>query len=81
MGKQPAYCRQIAGRARRRIAEGRPRFRPSADERNRLMAGFARACGQGDIDGLIALFADDITLYADGGGKVTAALNPCRSRR
>jgi len=30
----------------------------------------------GDLQGLIALLAEDITLWSDGGGQVAAALKP-----
>ena len=32
-----------------------------------------RAAGQGDLEGLTTLLADDVTLWADGGGKVKGA--------
>ncbi len=37
---------------------------------------FINACASGDLQGLLALLADDVVEYSDGGGKVLAALNP-----
>jgi RNA polymerase sigma-70 factor, ECF subfamily len=34
----------------------------------------------GDTEALLALLAEDVTLYSDGGGKVKAALNPLQGR-
>ncbi len=51
--KSEANCRQIFARARRHIEASRPRFEPSAGERNELARRFFAACEQGDMDGLL----------------------------
>jgi RNA polymerase sigma-70 factor (ECF subfamily) len=71
-----ANCRQILGRARRRLKENRPRFKPSAQQHRELLQQFMEASSRGDMDGLLALISNDIVLYADGGGKATAVPNP-----
>jgi RNA polymerase sigma-70 factor (ECF subfamily) len=38
-----------------------------------LVTQFAEACAVGDLEGLINLLAEDIEVWSDGGGKVTAA--------
>jgi len=76
VGKSEANCRQIARRAREYVASRRPRFEASAERKEQLVRRFAQACGSGDLPGLIALLDQDITLWADGGGKAIAALNP-----
>jgi RNA polymerase sigma-70 factor (ECF subfamily) len=76
VGKSEANCRQMARRARTHIVERRRRFGASNEERRQLAERFLRAATSGDMDGLVALFADDVTLRSDGGGKVAAALNP-----
>ncbi len=76
--KAETTCRQIASRARWRVREGRPRFAPSSAEHEDLTRRFVRACTDGDLDGLLALLADDATAWADGGGKVSAARRPVR---
>lgn len=40
------------------------------------MSGFLRASLGGDMDELLALLSEDVTLYSDGGGKTRAALRP-----
>jgi RNA polymerase sigma-70 factor (ECF subfamily) len=76
VGKSEANCRQMARRARTHIVERRRRFGASNEERRQLAERFLRAATSGDMDGLVALLADDVTLRSDGGGKVAAALNP-----
>jgi RNA polymerase sigma-70 factor (ECF subfamily) len=68
--KSPATCRQHAVRARRFIAENRPRFDASEAERDELMGRFFAAAERGDVDGLIEVLAEDAIVYGDGGGKV-----------
>ncbi len=80
VGKTEANCRQILKRARAHIADRRARFDVSPREQERLMERFAQAAGAGDMDGLLALLAEDVTLWADGGGKAVAALRPVRGR-
>ena len=76
VGKSEANCRQIAQRARRQVEERRPRFDAAPDQQERLTRRFVHACTTGDMAALLALLADDITLWSDGGGKVLAARNP-----
>ena len=76
LGKTEANCRQLVRRARERIAEHRPRFAPSAEERDRVAERFRVACATGDMQGLLSALTADVTLYSDGGGKVSAATVP-----
>jgi len=77
--KEEATCRQILHRAREHIHARRPRFAPSKQAHERLVTGFMSACVSGDLDGLQRLFAEDVTSWADGGGRVRgAALKPVR---
>ena len=68
--KSPATCRQHAVRARRFVAENRPRFDASEAERHELLEQFFAAAQDGDVDGLIEVLAEDAIVYGDGGGKV-----------
>lgn len=61
-------CRQILSRARRRIADDRPRFDADPAERRVLAARFLAAAREGDLDGLVALLAPQAVLVGDGGG-------------
>ncbi|HEY3517461.1 MAG TPA: RNA polymerase sigma-70 factor [Gammaproteobacteria bacterium] len=73
LGKSEAACRQIVSRARRRVREERPRVQVSAAARDRLVESFMRAIELRDRDALLAIFAEDAALTADGGGKAKAA--------
>jgi RNA polymerase sigma-70 factor, ECF subfamily len=61
-------CRQIAVRARRHVAEQRPRFEASRAERDRLADRFVAALSDGDVDGLVRLLAADVVVTGDSGG-------------
>ncbi len=80
VGESETYCRQIAKRARSAMAERRPRFAADPERRDQLTAQFLRATTEGDMPGLIATLTDDVTVYSDGGGKVTAARKPVVGR-
>ena len=80
VGKSEANCRQILARARRRIADERPRFDPDPRERRALAARFLAAAREGDLDGLVTLLAPDAVLVGDGGGKARAIPHPMHGR-
>jgi RNA polymerase sigma-70 factor (ECF subfamily) len=70
--RDPAACRQLASRARAHIRADRPRY-PVAKERGLEIAqAFFAASRDGEMDRLRTLLAADVTVFADGGGKVTA---------
>jgi len=75
-----ANCRQLYRRASQRLAEHRPRFQPSRADRERLSARFLAAARDGDLPGLEALLAEDVTSWADGGGHHSVALRPVTGR-
>jgi RNA polymerase sigma-70 factor (ECF subfamily) len=74
--RAPATCRQHAVRARRFIAEHRPRFDADTAERDELVGRFLVAAERGDLDGLIELLAEDVIVHGDGGGKVPQWYEP-----
>ena len=76
VGKGEANCRQISRRARQSVAARRPRFESSPQQEERLMEGFLQASLVGDMEALLAMLSEDVTLYSDGGGKTRAALRP-----
>ena len=78
--KEEAACRQSFHRAKAHIAEHRPRFPASLHEHQQMLERFMRACAIGDLEGLTDLLAEDVSLTADGGGKVSAALRPVYGR-
>src|SRR5688500_19985945 len=64
--RTPATCRQHAVRARRFIAENRPRFEASEAKRDELVGRFFAAAEGGDLNGLIAVLAQDVVVHGDG---------------
>ena len=70
-------CRQRVHRAKLRLREGRPRqAMPNVDTQRRLLERFVQALQQPDMATLRALFAEDATSVADGGGLARATLRP-----
>ena len=82
LGKDPAACRQIFSRAKKHVAEGRPRFKPAPEAQRRLLSQFVQATTTGDLQGLTALLSEDVMMWADGGGKARgAAIHPLHGRK
>jgi RNA polymerase sigma-70 factor (ECF subfamily) len=76
IGREPAACRQLASRARAHVRADRPRY-PVRQERGfEIAEAFFAASRDGDMARLRTLLAADITIYADGGGKVSAHTAP-----
>lgn len=78
--KSEANCRQIFGRARKRIDEGKPRFDSDRDKQRRLTEGFIAAAEQGEVDGLVEMLSADVVFYGDGGGKARGLPRPIFGR-
>jgi RNA polymerase sigma-70 factor (TIGR02957 family) len=76
VGKSPAAVRQIARRARTRVAERRPRTAVSAAESRAVTEAFRQATETGDLRYLLDLLAPDVVLLTDGGGIAQAARAP-----
>jgi RNA polymerase sigma-70 factor, ECF subfamily len=71
--KEEATCRQILSRAKKFMAAEHPRFNPSTPQHRQLLQQFMDAVEEGDLAGLTQLLASDVTMWADGGGKVRGA--------
>jgi RNA polymerase sigma-70 factor (ECF subfamily) len=81
VGREEATCRQMFSRARKHIAEHRPRFKPTPEAHRQILDRFLQAVGTGDLGGLMQLLAQDVTMWTDGGGKARgAATHPLRGR-
>ena len=81
LGKEEAACRQMLTRARKHIAERRPRFKPSPEAHREILNQFIHASGTGELDGLMKLLSEDVVMWADGGGKARgAAIRPLYGR-
>jgi RNA polymerase sigma-70 factor (ECF subfamily) len=76
LGHNEVNCRQILKRARQHVAEVRPRFEASLQEREKLLQAFLQAADSGDLGGLVGLLSSTAVLHTDGGGKAPALPNP-----
>ncbi|MBO9558739.1 MAG: sigma-70 family RNA polymerase sigma factor [Caulobacter sp.] len=76
LGRTEAACRQLAARAREHVKAGKPRYRPSAEEEQRLTGAFLTATLTGDESLLRGILAKDVVMHSDGGGIAKATLNP-----
>jgi RNA polymerase sigma-70 factor (TIGR02957 family) len=72
VGTSEQNARQLATRARRHVAERRPRFEASREQREELATRFFAAAEEGDLQGLEELLAHDVVLRGDGGGNAPA---------
>jgi len=80
LGRTEEACRQLATRARQHVRDERPRFAPTDENRERLFAAFEAVMTSGDVAQFAQLLADDAVLYADGGGKRAAVLEPVHGK-
>ena len=81
LDKTEANCRQLVARARKRVGSPEARFEADPAQARRLVEKFTEASFAGDMDGLVALLAEDITIWGDGGGKVPGRRPQAGARR
>ncbi|MGA9749234.1 MAG: RNA polymerase sigma-70 factor [Nocardioides sp.] len=74
--KTPTAVRQVAHRARDRVAAGRPRMQVDRSEQQRVVERFLASLQSGDVQALMEVLAPDVVVVADGGGLVSASLHP-----
>ncbi len=80
VGKSESACRQIFHRARQFVSAQKPRFSSTPEEHRAIFGQFLQACAVGDLNGLMAVLAADVTAWSDGGGKASAAIRPVLGR-
>jgi RNA polymerase sigma-70 factor, ECF subfamily len=74
VGRSPAACRQLAVRARARVAANSAgRFQPDLTLQRHVAERFAQACAAGGLDGLVAVLHDDVVGEFDSGGVIPGA--------
>jgi RNA polymerase sigma-70 factor (ECF subfamily) len=73
VSKDETTCRQLFSRAKKHIAEHRPRFKPSQETHRQFLERFMQVINAGELDGLMQLLSEDVTMWADGGGKTRGA--------
>ena len=76
LGRDPAACRQLASRGRAHVRDARPRFKLERQRGLALAEAFFAASRSGDLTELSSMLADDVSLYADGGGQRRSATRP-----
>jgi RNA polymerase sigma-70 factor (ECF subfamily) len=76
LGRSEPACRQLVSRSRRRIGARRKRFDADREQSRELTRKFVAACGSGDVEELMALLADDVIVWTDGGGAAKSAPRP-----
>ena len=79
--KSEAACRRSFSRAKHHLREHRPRFPASPATHRELLTGYFQAVQMGEMSALMNLLSEEVTLWADGGGKIKqAALRPIVGR-
>ena len=76
VGKSETNCRQVFSRAKRHVAERKPRFESSKDARESLARHFLEICKNGTLQDLESMLAADVEFHGDGGGVASAVLHP-----
>ena len=76
LDRSPAAVRQLVHRARNHVEARQPRSLVDAARHREVTERFLAAATTGDLDGLLAVLAPDVTLVTDGGGVRRAALRP-----
>jgi RNA polymerase sigma-70 factor, ECF subfamily len=74
--KSETNCRQILGRARRRLCQERPHFYNTGEQSEAVLQKFLHSITTGDVAGLLSVLAPGVTATTDGGGKARAVLRP-----
>lgn len=69
-------ARQLVHRAQEKLQKPRSRYEASPEEKQRLMNAFLDACAKLDASTLKEILHQDVILYADGGGKMSASVVP-----
>jgi RNA polymerase sigma-70 factor (ECF subfamily) len=76
LNRDQAACRQLVARARNHVAARGRRFEADRDQAHELTKQFLAACAGGDLNALLAVLAEDVVVWTDGGGKAKAAPKP-----
>ena len=75
LGKSNANCRQIFHRAKKSM-DYHPKKQPSISIAESKVKEFVQSILNGNVNQLLDLISEDVTMYSDGGGKVRAAQIP-----
>ena len=70
-----ANCRKIYQRLQQKISPSNRDTLAKNKTKERIIRAFVEASKTGQLDSLVGILKEDIALYSDGGGKVSAATN------
>jgi RNA polymerase sigma-70 factor (ECF subfamily) len=76
VGKSEVNCRQIVRRAKAQLQAGTKPPSPPTAQARQLVEQFLAAAASGEVTNVLALLAEEATVYSDGGGRVKAAGRP-----
>ncbi|HZY99787.1 MAG TPA: RNA polymerase sigma factor SigJ [Candidatus Baltobacteraceae bacterium] len=76
LGKSEVAVRQLVSRARVRVRADRPRIAVDRQKADELIDRMLSALHDGNVAELETIFTADVTAISDGGGKVSAAVEP-----
>ncbi len=65
LGMNEAASRQALHRAKKHVADNKPRFEVSRETHTRLLAAFVAAVAHGDVDAISSVIAEDVVLVGD----------------
>ncbi|WP_010677987.1 RNA polymerase sigma-70 factor [Bacillus timonensis] len=82
MDKDVTNCRKILSRARKKVdyKEDINNLQVNQEELQHLVHSFLLAATTGNIESLLSMLANDVSLYSDGGGRVKAAIVPIKTK-
>lgn len=75
LGLSTSNCRKIYQRLQQKIKPSNQNTVTKNKTKERIIRAFMEASKTGQLDALVGVLKEDIALYSDGGGKVTAAKN------
>ncbi|HYX31807.1 MAG TPA: sigma-70 family RNA polymerase sigma factor [Oligoflexus sp.] len=76
LGMTEAACRKTWQRAEAHMDQGRKRFQADPQIHQNMTMAFLQYWSKGQTDELIKLLQSEAVLYSDGGGKVSATVQP-----
>jgi RNA polymerase sigma-70 factor (ECF subfamily) len=81
LGKSEVACRQWFSRAKKHLADHRPRYSAPPETQKQMLIRFQQALQAGEMAPLMNMLAEDVTFWADGGGKVKGVATQLLSGR
>lgn len=74
--KSETACRKVLSRAKQHVQNNQPRYESTPAKHQELLTAFVHALGEGKVEDLTNMLAKDVTMWADGGGQISAATRP-----